>query len=285
MNSRHFLMFGLFAIGANSASAAVVVDYNGTAYDYVTAAADQSYQRVQTTPTAGDYDGVGGANDSIIGIPFSDTTPLSPSTASYNSTLPSATFFGGLERIRLGSSTDGTGFDRAYVDDSGNKLVNRLRVGTTDGARTYRTAGVFAWSVGATNVDLTQDVTITMTSSISGVDKLYLAAKQGGQWYVGPQMSLTGLTYDADTNNFFKVTNFGSVINEDMSSGFSAQNLDDVSMIGVYFEQDLVPYNGTAYLSQFELTRFTVNAALVPEPASLALLGLGGLCLMGRRRR
>jgi hypothetical protein len=34
----------------------------------------------------------------------------------------------------------------------------------------------------------------------------------------------------------------------------------------------------------FRVDDFTVNASAVPEPASLALLGLGGLALLRRRR-
>lgn len=273
-------------VPAIDAAATVVVNYDGNTFDYVTTADNELYQRAQvgSPPTVGDFDGDSAADDSITGITFSDTSPLNPTAPDYNTALSSAIFYGGLERIRRNNTTDGNNFDRAYVNHNGNVLTNRLRVATSDAARDYGIAGVLAWSVGPANIDLTQDATITAQIAIAGIDKVHLVAKQGSQWYIGPQIALTGLNYDADVNSFFKAVDFTSVINEDLGSGFSQQNLNDVSMIGVYFEDDQVAFGANVYLSQFLLTQFTVDAALVPEPASLALLAAGGFLILWPRR-
>lgn len=274
-----------FTLAAVPVSAVVVVDYDGSTYDYVTAAADQNYQRAQSGPTPIDFDN-DGLDDSVTGITFSDTQPLNPNTANYDTNLPSATFYGGVERIRIDSTTDGNNFDRTYVDDNGNDLTNRLRISTTDSSRIYKLSGVFVWDVGPTAIDLTQDATITADLSYFNMDAVHLAVRNDGQWYVGPQMGLSGLNYDAQTNNFFKPADFASLIFTDMSSGFSAMNLDNVDMIGAYFEGDQLSFNATndVYLGQFEVAQFTVDAALVPEPGTLAMLLVGTGLVLSRRR-
>jgi hypothetical protein len=57
-------------------------------------------------------------------------------------------------------------------------------------------------------------------------------------------------------------------------------SFDDVQMVGfsVYFERN-------QYLRSWQFDAFQVDGVVVPEPATLSLLGLGGLVALKRRRR
>ncbi len=82
----------------------------------------------------------------------------------------------------------------------------------------------------------------------------------------------------------FQVYTPGLMIKSPASASFGAvatPDLTDVSQVGFLAYIDVF----TSGAENFDTFNFEVNAGVIPEPASLALLGLGGLCMLGGRRR
>lgn len=94
-------------------------------------------------------------------------------------------------------------------------------------------------------------------------------------------------SYSTDGGSSF--TNFGSTVG--LTGSFATYTVDlgtllageDDAVIRLTLSGASGSIGSTA--SRMDLDNVVVEGTLVPEPASLALLGLGGLCMLGGRRR
>lgn len=112
----------------------------------------------------------------------------------------------------------------------------------------------------------------------SDSQKTFLWIRNDSTWYRSPTSffnnGLKVYTYDAFAGTFDEYSGFdGSSVND---SNLGLDAFDNVTGIGITTRNDGGPN---------DYTNLIVNATAIPEPASLMLLGLGGLCLLGGRRR
>jgi hypothetical protein len=120
---------------------------------------------------------------------------------------------------------------------------------------------------------------------------LFQAETQNGQFDVltqrdvNPRHPNTGLDYVPDQ---WQVWAFDYTIGDTSSSGGFSLTIDGQTASGLQLWDDAdTPADGTIGSIQFRTavdgTEFYVDSS-IPEPATMALLGMGGLAMIGRRR-
>ena len=141
---------------------------------------------------------------------------------------------------------------------------------------------------GGANVELGDYVLITVTSDVK-------ATWDYGVYITTPTVAvLQGATMLSDAGNSSSVTSYGSYVGHDYHAegpaGLKAgdwstvqflSNTADTYTVNLY---DYTTYGGS-YSSPPTSGFVTADLTVVPEPATIALLGLGGMFLMRRRRR
>ncbi|MGB0767195.1 MAG: PEP-CTERM sorting domain-containing protein [Phycisphaeraceae bacterium] len=214
------------------------------------------------------------AGDTIV-IDFSKTTAETASTATSN--------WNNLTR-----STAGFGTDQFPAAGSEQTLITNL-VRYSDGANTgvsvTRTGGSGTAGIGGATIP-TQGASASF--SVSGVipdaaqvDVFYADSTSEKLFINGLDDALTYdielMAYINQSRSALDITVGGTTIEVDPDTTTRIYAYDGISSSGGTIE---ISFEGTSlqHINALELTA-------VPEPGSLALLGLGGLCMHKRRRR
>lgn len=120
------------------------------------------------------------------------------------------------------------------------------------------------------------------TAIIEGLDSTYLLVQNGGTYYVSKT------NFDAVSDTLITTDFSGDWAVWDQSLDFdvasaavAAVTFDDIQGVGI-LGQTLVPADPENYL--LNIDTITLDGNVVPEPTTLALLGLGGLMVARRRR-
>lgn len=219
-------------------------------------------------------------------VSFSDASALSPA-----SDYTGPEFFGGASSSITGSATTSSNGNSAAVQqqDSGfDRISLTYNIGNDDpSAKTMESAGLVYFKTGtgfdvSSNDAFSADVSNAFGGSTAAAR--WLVRDGSGSLYVSNETfafggasssNLTGTTWallDTSGSDFFQT--YGS---------FGSLSLTGLTGAGVYYEgvRNGLTSTGNANGTGFRVNQFEV----VPEPASLVLLGLGGLCLLGGRRR
>ncbi len=269
-----------------TAQAALVVDFGGVDYLGNNSAVTPSY-----TYSVGDFDGDGFADDQEALAAFNETTPIA-----FNAAYLGQPIYGGLRATATN--------DIDYFQTVSSLFMKHIIRGNSTGADFYRgqsanlpdAHGTFqvavAWMKGDfLNGGDSSPVIFDSTSSLSVTDNASyrlevgrFIVKDAGVYYVSEQ-TFNFAESSTETMTFASDDNDGNWAVWDQSLGFlptsfSPQNFTDIQAAGLLMQQNGHDSNMNAV---FNIAKFEVNATVVPEPASLGLLALGGLLL--RRRR
>lgn len=266
------LICGLAVFVAANARASLVINYDG---DYITEFRDF------VLPSSVDPSG------NLRTWKYSDSTPITPGPGNY--TGPAV--YGGFQ------SQPGSGgaVDLAWVtglyDPTFQPLANTKLMASVPGGNSTITA-MFAFKP---TVGPNQTVSFNGSSAIN----YYVSAateggrfvlKNAGSWYIsnntltlGAAGNLTGSNLSNSTWASFSPENVAPLPTIPASGyTFLGSSFEDIQSVGIYFHGTR-PGGNQPYVA---LGRFTLDAAVVPEPAAMSLLlGAGGLLLAVRRHR
>ncbi len=160
--------------------------------------------------------------------------------------------------------------DRNHIVDGGINVAqaSTIRMGST--TRSYTIASMLTGSAdliiqGTGTAIFTDDVS-TFSGSLLGTSGVILDFDESYSFASLNLDASSQLLLDDDVNLVFQGVTFGATSLDAGVYTFAELNED--------FDAFLVD-GGSG----------TVTVGVIPEPASLALLGLGGLCMLGRRRR
>lgn len=184
----------------------------------------------------------------------------------------------------------------------GDGLFTAVDDGDTDGDVTRKVApagtALFAGTLvdggfpGAASFDLTMDIFITGPGTADGSGELTLTDLDGdtitgvveGQWFQNDSANFAGswtgiqITDNGTLDGMFDGTD-GSVLISDFAGGGPFNG----NIITLVFQNWFADGQGTPQTFQDAST--FASGAIVPEPATLGLLALGGLGVLYRRRR
>lgn len=280
-----------------ASAATLAVDWGGP--DYITNGGGiAGNQRAATIEDqTNDYGGTA-TNDYRRYVPFSDTAGayFCPSNSpggynGYDQTQSSGRFYGGYHLIRY-DTTAGTNYIGVIASTPGDKIQ-------TYAGSAWNSGGEFAemivWlksdflngadALTSLTFDATTPLSINISSSSNSTYRMVV--KNGSQYYVSNSTSSAAGSFtiadpSAETWAAFNPYNSNNRLS-DISGTFATVNFDDVQGIGYYIYKPLTTTLGvTNIVSDVE---FNVTTAPVPEPATMALLALGGISLVGRVAR
>ncbi len=254
-------------------SAAVLYDYDAT-NDYVSG--DESLRKIDGTAyTGGD-----------AGRAFS-TNAMQPISG-----YTGPAFFGGFE-----ADAGAANFENANVDSSGKVGGDPIHFDMPNN-NNVRFDAVVMGSVGLAQFDATSSVTvgaIRTSSQTNATASARLVFGIGSTYYVSTTEVLSSIGKDSvdsvtlDNTGLdalsFQVYDPGTAIAYDGGAAGAAfdpfvNNFDSVGVLLKYDRQAGSGRNGLG----LQLYQLTVDATVIPEPASMALLGLGGLMMFARKR-
>jgi hypothetical protein len=140
---------------------------------------------------------------------------------------------------------------------------------------------------------LTQDYTTQLTRPIVSIDFTYdnqggnaiarAVIKDGTDFYVSQNtFSVTGFDTMSIEDTLWAAYDPFTDLNFDQSQTFAAMSFSNITGVGVYLEDDNMAADSNA---QWRFREFSTIITMVPEPTSFAFIALGGLALLGRRRR
>jgi len=275
----------------------VIVDFGGS---YVTQ--NQDMLGVPFQGSGVDIDGSNGANDAIGGFRFSTTTTFSPAISpNYSGT--SARFYGGAVVGELATNGPVT-FNKAEI-----------KKGTTDSPHLHGGSGqqdmqaIFLWkkedflnggqsiffdSNSSVFLNLGQDPTSALQASQirllvqDNTANYWLSetifdqphANESYTWTFGATSDGKWASFDP-TRAFSPLTLSGTDLRFDAgTASFETKNFSSIQAIGFYYDQ-----NAFVSSADFHFEEFVVNAASVPEPASMIQLSLVAMLAAARFRR
>jgi len=310
------IALGVAAIGLSTslAPAATIVDWGGN-YVSTTQVGQRGTTSVPTPNNAtnsrgneaGDFDGDSNADDKRRTLIYSESLEMNP-TVSANYTGNSAVFYGGGEvllrnagatnmngvvqiQVENGQAGQGASFDTINMS-----LRSPITTSSTDGFRSgvvfWNLADSLEWFEQVTYGNVTEMFWRTGNLESNGEIVMRYIIEADGQWYqsnTGRVNSNAAATLDAtdlDSETWQTI-----VLGEDdaianinsFGPSISIPDTAVITKVGVYGRgNDISTDNFAMRVSDVELE---ADITLIPEPASFALMGLGGLLLLARDRK
>lgn len=276
---------------AAPAHAALVVDWSGADQPGRPSGQSQIFNFSRIVETTGDYDGGGANDDARLSITFSEIDPLNPphETDGYDTNLTNSVFYGGV-RLTAYNPDPGDTELRARINAAGNNFDIRAVNRSADGIEMV--AAIF-WDkqdflnggdVDRVFLDAASSITLASAQSPHNMNSRILVRTADGQFYVSetserrPLLTPEGAEGGNILDEMWAAYDPNSDLLFDTGTSFSTTTaeLADITGFGFYFHRNSA--------GNFWIDNIEVNASIIPEPASVALV-LGGVGLMLARRR
>lgn len=294
-------------LAGTTASADVVASWGG---NYLSINNSTAAFTGQTLLNGLDRDGDGGNDDNGFGVAFQNPTTgtsIAPTTGNYPASgsgyAAGPAIFGGYELIAYDTAAPGEQNKNGVTDpattsssDDPDVLTIRGRYNADHDAAVDggEIAGVLLLQ---TNAPATFGVGSTVDLSVSIADGGLtgrIVIQSDGGFYISAETfayaSGSDITWTWDAGEEFYAYDPETALNFDQANPGAAftDPFSNVTAVGFYFENDNITagdfsntFNADAKL---EVSGFSANAA-IPEPATMGLLGVGGLCILTRSRR
>ena len=244
-----------------------------------------------------DLNNDGNAWDAYRRVPFSTTTTLSPTSVNYLTAATSSRFYGGVNLRAFGTSAVAKAslpaFEDSFIVNAGGSTSASGAPAPSDDAMGLRYQASFsmAWNFAAVwlKPDFLSDGATTPVRFGTGsllqisvgdtggnstlrwdlIDSGRFVIRSGTQWYVSQSAMATGtgnklisFTADADDGQWAPVDPAAaSNLNLDLTgASYATRNFDDITGVGFYLENDLLPYSGSQPRVWWYVDQFRVDA-------------------------